>query len=65
MENGWCPRLCLPVIIVSLLLYFPLEHFLPEEIRKLSAFLLTCSIGVFLTWCVVCFIAEHRRPGHN
>jgi hypothetical protein len=61
MEEGWCPRVCLAVMIGSLLLYFPLEHFTPDWMHGLCGFVLPCSIMVFLIWCGVCTIIERRR----
>jgi len=61
MEDGWCPRICLAVMIGSLLLYFPLEYLAPDWMHGLSGFALLCSMMVFLIWCGACSIIEHRR----
>jgi len=60
MQEGWCPRVCLAVIIGNLLLYFPLEYLTLDSMHGLCGFVLPCSIMVFLIWRGACSIIERR-----
>jgi hypothetical protein len=61
VEDGSCPRICLAVMVGSLLAYFPFEHLLPDCMHRLAGFVLLCSTVVFLAWCCAgCVVG--RRP---
>ncbi len=61
MRGDAFPTVTLAVMLAALAGYFPLSHLLPESMHAICAFLLTCSIIVFLVWAVACFVVEVLR----
>jgi hypothetical protein len=65
MKDEACPRSCLVILIVSLLLYYPFEHFTPAWLHDLTGLLLLGSILVYLGWCGYIYTCEGRRGIRN
>ncbi len=51
MKEALCPRVCVIVIIGSLLVYFPLERLVPEWLHAASGVVLVSATAAFLGWC--------------